>query len=115
MSNPFNSASPALVLGGSRGMGAAIVRRLARDGRPVAFTYANATDKAAALVGEFETGGGEAIAIKADSADAGAVRDAVAQAVARFGKLGVLVVNAGILMAVHWTRFRWLISTRCWR
>jgi len=79
-------------------MGAAIVRRLARDGRPVAFTYANATDKAAALVGEIETGGGEAIAIKADSADAGAVRDAVAQAVARFGKLGVLVVNAGILM-----------------
>lgn len=79
-------------------MGAAIVRRLARDGRPVAFTYANAADKAAALVGEIEKAGGKAIAIKADSADADAIREAVAQAVARFGKLGVLVVNAGILM-----------------
>ncbi|MBP7705421.1 MAG: SDR family oxidoreductase [Caulobacter sp.] len=93
------STAPALVFGGSRGMGAAIVRRLAADGRPVAFTYAASADAADALAAEIEAAGGSALAIRADSADPDAIRGAVAGAVNRFGPLGVLVVNAGILMA----------------
>ena len=93
------STSPALVFGGSRGMGAAIVRRLAAEGRPVTFTYAQAADKAVALADEIEKAGGRALAIQADSADAEAIRAAVEAAVARFGAIGVLVVNAGVLKA----------------
>lgn len=59
----------ALVTGGSRGIGAAIVKRLAADGATVAFTYLNAEEKANALVNEIEQAGGKALAIKADSAD----------------------------------------------
>lgn len=80
-------------------MGAAIVRRLAKDGRPVAFTYAQSAEAAAVLVQEIEGGGGVALAIKADSSDAEDLDRAVKAAVAKFGKLGVLVVNAGILMS----------------
>lgn len=91
------STAPALVFGGSRGMGAAIVRRLAADGRHVAFTYAQSHERAASLAQEIEQAGGAALAISADSADGDAVRTAVETAVARFGPLGVLVVNAGML------------------
>src|SRR5258707_15309964 len=86
----------ALVFGGSRGIGAAIVRQLAADGASVALTYVNAPEKAAATARAAGANGGSVITIKADSADAGAVRDAVAQTVARFGRLDILVVNAGI-------------------
>ncbi|WP_454759559.1 SDR family NAD(P)-dependent oxidoreductase [Caulobacter segnis] len=95
----FSPTAPALVFGGSRGMGAAIVRRLAAEGRPVAFTYVSSPDKAAALVQDIEAAGGSALAIQADSADAQAVRRAVETAVERFGKLGVLVANAGVLIS----------------
>jgi 3-oxoacyl-[acyl-carrier protein] reductase len=88
----------ALVTGGSRGIGAATVRRLASDGAAVAFTYAASDRKAAALVGEIEAGGSEVIAIKADSADPEAVRRAVAETVRRFGHIDILVNNAGILL-----------------
>jgi 3-oxoacyl-[acyl-carrier protein] reductase len=91
------STTPALVFGGSRGMGAAIVRRLAADGRPVTFTYAQAHERAAALVLEIEQAGGAALAIAADSADGDAIRAAVETAAGRFGTLGALVVNAGVL------------------
>ncbi|MEJ0013396.1 MAG: 3-oxoacyl-ACP reductase family protein [Bauldia sp.] len=92
------SGKTALVAGGSRGIGAAIVRRLAREGAAVAFTYANAEDKASALVAEVTAAGGRAIAIRADSADAEAVRAAVAATIAAFGKLDILVSNAGIML-----------------
>jgi len=95
----FTPQSPALVLGGSRGMGAAIARRLAAEGRPVAFTYAASPGPAAAVAAQVEAAGGTALAMAADSADAEAVRAAIEAAVARFGKLGVLVVNAGVLKA----------------
>jgi 3-oxoacyl-[acyl-carrier protein] reductase len=88
----------ALVCGGSKGIGAAIVRKLAADGASVALTYAKSPEKAAETARAAETHGCTAIAIKADSADPEAVRDAVAQTIARFGRLDILVVNAGILI-----------------
>lgn len=89
----------ALVFGGSRGIGAAAVQRLAADGYAVAFTYVSRPDKAEALVAQVVQAGGQAHAIAADSADADAIRSAVTQAVARFGPLQVVVVNAGIYRA----------------
>jgi 3-oxoacyl-[acyl-carrier protein] reductase len=88
----------ALVFGGSRGIGAAIVKQLASDGASVALTYAKSPDKAAETARAAEALGVSAIMIKADSADAEAVTDAVAQTVARFGRLDILVVSAGILI-----------------
>lgn len=86
----------ALVTGGSRGIGAAIVKRLAADGAAVAFTYLNAEEKANLLVKEIENAGGRAVAIKADSADAKAAQDAVEKTVKSFGKLDILVNSAGV-------------------
>jgi 3-oxoacyl-[acyl-carrier protein] reductase len=88
----------ALVTGGSRGIGAAIVRRLAKEGASVAFTYAAATGKADALAAEVAAAGGTALAIRADSADPRAVKAAVARTVESFGRIDILVSNAGILL-----------------
>jgi 3-oxoacyl-[acyl-carrier protein] reductase len=88
----------ALVTGGSRGIGAAIVRRLANDGATLAFTYVASAEKAGALASEIETAGRTPLAIRADSADPVAVKAAVAQTVERFGRLDILVNNAGILL-----------------
>jgi 3-oxoacyl-[acyl-carrier protein] reductase len=85
----------ALVTGGSRGIGAAIAKRLAADGASVAITYTKGADAAASVVKEIERAGGKAIAIQADAADAGAVKGAVDKTVAAFGGLDVLVNNAG--------------------
>jgi 3-oxoacyl-[acyl-carrier protein] reductase len=85
----------ALVTGGSRGIGAAIVKRLAADGARVSFTYAKDTNAASALVKAIELAGGKAIAIQADATDVEAVKGAVEKTVAAFGRLDVLVNNAG--------------------
>jgi 3-oxoacyl-[acyl-carrier protein] reductase len=85
----------AVVTGGSRGIGAAIVNRLAADGASVAFTYAQDANAAASVVKGIERNGGKAIAIKADAADAAAVKAAVDKAAATFGQLDILVNNAG--------------------
>jgi 3-oxoacyl-[acyl-carrier protein] reductase len=85
----------ALITGGSRGIGAAIAKRLAADGAKVAITYTKGAEAAASVVKEIEGAGGKAIAIQADAADAGAGKAAVEKTVATFGRLDVLVNNAG--------------------
>jgi 3-oxoacyl-[acyl-carrier protein] reductase len=85
----------ALVTGGSRGIGAAIAKRLAADGASVAITYAKDAHSASAVIKAIEAAGGKAVAIQADAADPEAVRAAVENAVTALGKLDVLVNNAG--------------------
>ncbi len=96
MSNSL-SGKVALVTGGSRGIGAAIVRRLSHDGAAVAFTYSASEDRANALAAEIKAAGGKALPIKADSADTEAVKQAVAMTAKTYGGLDILVNNAGIL------------------
>ena len=85
----------AIITGGSRGIGAAIAKRLAADGANVAITYTKGADAAASVVKEIERAGRKAIAIQADASDAEAVKAAVDKTVATFGRLDVLVNNAG--------------------
>jgi 3-oxoacyl-[acyl-carrier protein] reductase len=85
----------ALITGGSRGIGAAIAKRLAADGAKVAITYTKGADAAASVIKEIERAGGKAIAIQADAADADAVKAAVEKTVTTLGKLDILVNNAG--------------------
>lgn len=90
------SKKVALVTGGSRGIGAAIVRKLAAEGADVAFTYVSSEEKAKALEAELRQTGVRALAVHADSADAAAVGRAIDQAAAELGGLDILVNNAGV-------------------
>ncbi|MFJ4642353.1 SDR family oxidoreductase [Streptomyces bobili] len=86
----------ALVTGGSRGIGAATAVRLAREGADVALTYVNSKEAADDVVRAVEALGRRAVALRADSADAGEAAGAVGAAVDALGGLDVLVNNAGI-------------------
>ncbi|WP_316845774.1 SDR family NAD(P)-dependent oxidoreductase [Pedobacter psychrodurus] len=93
----------ALVTGGSRGIGAAIVKRLAAEGAKVVFTYANSLEKASAVVTEIEAAGGVAVALKASSAVPAEVTAAVDKTIADFGKVDILINNAGIYVGKAFT------------
>lgn len=92
-----NERRVALVFGGSRGIGAGIAQRLARDGFDVALTYVSRPDAAQEVVAAVEATGRRGLAIRADSADAAAIRAAVDSAVEKLGALDAVVVNAGVL------------------
>ncbi len=87
----------AIVTGASRGIGAAIAERLARDGFAVVINYAGGTAPAEALAGRIERSGGRAVAVQADVSDAAAVRRLFDSAEAAFGGVDVLVNNAGVM------------------
>ncbi|MFI6333051.1 SDR family NAD(P)-dependent oxidoreductase [Micromonospora chersina] len=88
----------ALVTGGSRGIGAAVALRLAREGADVALTYERRADRAAELVEQIKAVGRRALAVPADSADPAAARAAVDRVAGEFGRLDVLVNNAGVFL-----------------
>jgi 3-oxoacyl-[acyl-carrier protein] reductase len=95
----------ALVTGGSRGIGAAIAKRLAAEGAAVAITYSSAPDRADAIVKEIESAGGNAIAIQADAANPDAVKRAVNDTVTQLGGLDILVNNAGVAVMAPLDQF----------
>jgi 3-oxoacyl-[acyl-carrier protein] reductase len=96
----------ALVTGGSRGIGAAIVKRFAREGANVAFTYASSPGRAKEVVAAAQEFGVKALAIEANSANADAVWAAVERTVVEFGRLDILVNNAGVLAVAPLEEFK---------
>lgn len=95
----------AFIHGGSRGIGAAIARRLARDGASVAIGYSASAIAAEALVEEIKASGGKAIALKADATDAAGLTRAIDEAADRYGRLDILVNSAGVLAMAPLDRF----------
>jgi len=104
MSKPLDG-KVAFVTGASRGIGAAIALRLAREGAAVVITYVNGKEKAEQVVAAIKSDGGKALALQADGADEKAVRDAITKTVDAFGRLDVLVNNAGVAVVAPLDQF----------
>ena len=100
MATANHPSKVALVTGASRGIGAAVARRLASDGFSVVVNYASSSNEADALVAELKAAGAQAIAVKADVAKADEVRRMFEITEQQLGKLDVLVNNAGVLKTV---------------
>ncbi|KAB8059099.1 SDR family oxidoreductase [Janthinobacterium sp. FT14W] len=100
MNTASHSAKVAIVTGASRGIGAAIARRLARDGMQVVVNYASGKAEADQLVKAIAAEGGSAIAVRANVADGADVQALFDAAEAAFGGVDVLVNNAGIMPPV---------------
>ncbi|MDR6447278.1 3-oxoacyl-[acyl-carrier protein] reductase [Paraburkholderia terricola] len=98
--NMLKNAQIAIVTGASRGIGAAVARRLAKDGFAVAVNYASSSNEADALVAELTAAGTRAIAIQADVSNADDVRRMFEVTEQQLGKIDVLVNNAGVLKPV---------------
>ncbi|HWT36132.1 MAG TPA: SDR family oxidoreductase [Paraburkholderia sp.] len=96
-SNTNLQGKVAFVTGGARGIGAAVVRRLASEGATVAFTYHSSAASANDLVASIEKAGGRAVAVKADVADPAALTSAINETARTLGKIDILVNNAGVL------------------
>ena len=90
-----------IVTGGTRGIGAAIVRRLAKEGAAVAFSYVSSAERGNALVREIEQNGGKALAVRADQADPAAARSFVHAVHERFGGLDIVVASAGLFASAQ--------------
>jgi 3-oxoacyl-[acyl-carrier protein] reductase len=99
------SGKVALITGGSRGIGAAVAKRLSADGASIAFTYNASTAKADEVVHTIEAAGGKVLAIKADASDTEAVRLAVTKTIGAFGGIDILVNNAGVFAAAPIEQF----------
>ena len=97
MSTTPISAPVALVTGASRGIGAAIARRLAKDGWAVAVNYAGSAREAAAVVADIQQAGGRAFAVQGDVADTASVRQLFDTVESTWGRLDLLVNNAGVM------------------
>lgn len=95
MANVFKG-KVALVTGGSRGIGAAVARALADEGADVVISYSASEEKAQAVAAELKNKGVRALAVKADQADPAQVEALVDKAVAEFGRLDILINNAGV-------------------
>jgi 3-oxoacyl-[acyl-carrier protein] reductase len=92
------SQKVAFVTGGARGIGVAIVRRLASEGAAVAFTYQSSAENARKLAADIESNGGRALPLQADVADASALTAAINEAGRVLGRIDILVNNAGVLL-----------------
>ncbi len=103
--NAVLTGKVAFIHGGSRGIGAASARRLARDGAIVAVGYAASAIAAEALVEEIKASGGQAVAVKADATDAAALTRAIDGVAERFGRLDILVNSAGVLAVAPLEQF----------
>ncbi|CAE6842817.1 SDR family oxidoreductase [Paraburkholderia sediminicola] len=98
--NTIKNAQVAIVTGASRGIGAAVAQRLAKDGFAIAVNYASSSSEADALVTELTAAGAKAIAVKADVSNADDVRRMFETTEQQLGKVDVLVNNAGVLKTV---------------
>src|SRR5271168_3957512 len=96
MGNPLKNKT-ALITGGSRGIGAAIVKRLAKEGANIALTYSKSPDQAKKVIDVAKAFGVKAIAIKADSANASDLAVAVDRTAKELGGVDILINNSGVL------------------